>query len=221
VDFTLRGMSTECLIPVWSPTTRRTITGLSCLPRWLKDGPDGNTGNPLRPRFPVDEVPITVAVPDALYDVAQAAFTAWETALEPSIGLDFVLVRDGTCASTNEHCIMIGEGILNMSDPLACGTSKGSGLSGGVYTNRADISLKPGLSNGAFKTWVIGHELGHLLGLLDALPTECATDSSVMRTLACNTTPPAGAGLATVNDGIPVLKSIYGSGPTKTCGWNQ
>ncbi len=73
----------------------------------------------------------------------------------------------------------------------------------------------------AFKTWMIAHELGHLLGLGDKDATCAADNNSVMRVppVTCNTVPIGQTTLPTAADALPVVRSPYGGGPFKTCGW--
>ncbi len=219
--FTLWGMSTDCLIePQQSSPSVRKIMGVECLPSWVKDA----LGNPLLPKFPLTQEGIKLVFPASLSNTVNNAVTSWDTTLARwgLVSLNFVPVADGSCLASDSHCVRIDEGLLNCDDPTACGcNSYGGPLVDGVYQSRSTISLKPGLTNADFKTWVIGHELGHLLGLLDAKTTDqsCADQASVMRTVACNSQPPTGAGRATDNDGLPVARTVYNGGPTKTCGW--
>jgi len=215
VDFTTVGMSTECHItPTDSNTTRKVIIGVECLPDWIKDG----SGQPLLPKFPIDANPIKLVYSAPLGDIVAAAKGGWEDVLSRwgLSGLNFQLVPNGSCSLSDDHCIMIGDGLLSC-DAGACGCSVYGGITNGVYDKRSIISIKPNMSDVNHKVWVVGHELGHLLGLKDA--PGCTGQTSVMKTSACDTAPGTGEGRATDNDGLPVVKTVYGNGPTKTCGW--
>jgi len=92
-----------------------------------------------------------------------------------------------------------------------------------VYSTGSQIRIRSSTGNGNSWTdqsrqWVIAHELGHLLRLLDATAT-CDAGTSVMRTNACGV---IGAGDVidpTVSDTAAIVKAIYGSANKKTCGW--
>jgi hypothetical protein len=214
--FTTYGMTTTCnIVPTNSEVVHKTLNAVSCLPTWIQ-----HNGGPHLTRFPQDGSKLKIVYNVGLESVVTAAMAPWKTALNAA-GIDFdyeaVQYNPGvTECGTSGNCIRVGFNLSPCASPTACGCFAGGDRPNGVYTSPSIITLK-GDWDTNLKTWVTGHEFGHLLGLDHA--DTCAPGSSVMTRTPKATCSPTNLVTATSNDAVPVSKAVYGGGPTKTCGW--
>jgi hypothetical protein len=212
--FTTHGMTTACsIVPTSSTPTQKTLNAVSCLPTWVQ-----KDGAPYLTAFPQDGTPLRIVYSVGLDGPVSTAMAAWKTALVAAgrTNFDYELVLNqpgGDGCGTTANCVRVGFDMLTCAGEDACGCSQGGTRSGGVYTSPGLISLASDWDNN-MKAWIIGHELGHLFGLHHA--STCADDTTVMKTALCTSTT---LRTATASDAVPVSKAVYGSGPTKTCGW--
>ena len=91
----------------------------------------------------------------------------------------------------------------------------GRTLANGQLSTNGNITLMASWPD-PFLTWVISHELGHLLGL--GHNDACAAGQTVMA-LPATCSSPAPVSVAQPSDGMPVARTVYGNAGTKTCGW--
>lgn len=184
---------------------------MECLPTWR------NTTSGNNVRFPKDGVPITVGYPVDLDSVARPAIEAWQNKLS-QWGLDLQLTpAPGVgCAVTDAHCVAI-ETQTCADSPASCGCRNSNAGADGIYFTRSMLYLKPGNDSwpAEARTWVIAHEMGHLLGLDEAdgcgAPTSVMGNSSMCGVVGTNATTP------TDSDALPLAKTVYSDGPKKTC----
>ena len=233
VRFQTIAMATQCQIPTDGDVAQSTYGVVACLPNWVKDGPRGETGNPILPQFPQDQSPIRIAYPSSLDTEVRGALNGWTTMLR-TFGLSNLVFQydaDGLCAQSDAHCVEIAPDaqlLAQYCDPGACGCAQASGVINNVYTARTRVILDPTYATSTYATfsqWLLAHELGHLLGLNhvaeDPGPTKvCARGVSVMIPTArsCGQVG-TDATTAQTSDALPVAKTVYGGGSVKTCGW--
>jgi len=220
-DFQTHALATNCSIPTDSASVRRSVHAVACLPRWSLDW-QGNL-----PRFPTTQG-IDVAYPTALPTPMEAAIASWNNALQGT-GVQLNGVPGGACATTNPSCITVDTIAQCSNDPLSCGCDVSGGSSNGAYTTSGKIWIRQSTGNELSWTdesrqWVLAHELGHLLRLLDTTAT-CTQGTSVMRTNRCGQVDRDSQGnlkdaiAPTPSDSSAVVNSVYGSSSLKTCGW--
>src|SRR5262245_25692864 len=213
--FTTHGMSTACMIPTDSSVVQKTLNAVSCLPTWVQFG-----GGPYLTSFPQDGSKLRIVYTAGLYNPINTAMAAWKTALIAAgrSNFDYELVlNDGSGCGTSGNCVQVGFNLMTCTGSDACGCSQGGSRSGGVYSSPSVISIVADWDD-QLKAWIVGHELGHLFGLYHPptpppnTPPTCADGTTVMKTVACQSTALI---TATASDALPVSKAVYSSTSTK------
>jgi hypothetical protein len=161
--------------------------------------------------------PITIAI--------EAAAKAWNAAL---VSWGESPIFDETAQTTlctgsqGGHCVNVV--IQHYPDaPLVCAAAeRDPGGEDGIVDNNARIYIRPDYSTDpTYLRHLLSQELGHLLGLDDAV---CGINSVMSGIAACNSlgTPPTVPSSPTPSDALPVADTSYGPGSRATCaGWAQ
>jgi len=196
------------------------LKSVECLPTFRLN-PNGtinrvpNDGTPVRIVTPFSDPthPIRIAI-EAAAKAWNAVLVSWgenpifdETAQTTSCTGN----QGGRCATVRIQ--------LPPSNPLLCGeTIRDNGGDDGIIDFNANIYIPPGYStNATYLRFLLSHELGHLIGLADAVG--CGATSVMSRVAACNSlgNPPTVAAAPQPSDGFPVADTVYGPGSRHIC----
>lgn len=208
VSFRTSAFSTNCYIPTESAVVARSFSTLRCEPKFKTDS--NNNVVHLSPTT------ITLALPSSL----SGASTALQYAIDKwngRLGGTGVALRAGSCTS-GPSCIPIAV------DPQidTCGAVTGADTdTSGAITGGAQIMLHQEWAT--FDATVLRrtfiHEIGHYLGLDNYLDDSVCTTTTAAMNDKYDCPGPSTMDDVTIDDYLPVTKTVYGAAPRTTCGF--
>lgn len=193
------------------------VTVLKCEPKWLTD-PNNNLRHLSPGTVSIYLDPSSFAAAASALD---AAISAWNAQMT---GTGVTFIRVSSPCGTGGNCISIVPTDLSSQNTPLCGFSPQTATDGsGAFVSSMELqvdSLYWTIWNAASFQRTFEHELGHRLGLDDYDPACDSTgNSAVMQNnFHCNATATPSTTVS-MNDYIPVNKTVYSGQTRATCGY--
>jgi hypothetical protein len=223
-DFQASAYATNCTPAVDSGVVSKSINGLKCGPEFNRDS-FGNIAHEAATTIQV-YVPSTMSgLWDSTTDSGplKGAVTDWNSVLS---GTGVTLQLTSTLCS-GANCIVLAQSSLaGQCAQTAMPTNSGSG---GLATGTTSVTFTTG--DGTIPSWTgadptalqrtAAHELGHALGMTHPVHgTNCSSvNDAVMLDMVTTCNGSTTGYHPTLDDTLPVQKTVYGGGTDKKCGF--